>query len=56
MSIQDLKLYAVNGAAFTISLTNIEVQLKIMLLVITIGYTVHKWHSLIVKNQKKNDK
>ena len=43
----DLKLYIINGSAigFT-SLAPIESWLKVILLVITIGYTVAKWSKI----------
>lgn len=47
----DWKLYGINSIALGLSLTELEVWLKIMLLILTIGYTVHKWLKL-----KNNDK
>ncbi len=47
IGIDDLKLYCLNITSFTIaSLDWLEPMLKIMLLVVTIGYTVHKWWKL----------
>ena len=44
---QDLKLYVLNAGAFSISMMNwLEPVLKITLLAVTIGYTVHKWWKL----------
>jgi len=45
----DLRLYMINFASFTISFTDIEMWLKILLLVVSIGYTISKW-----VNIKKN--
>tara|TARA_R100000908_G_scaffold15391_1_gene5723 strand:+ start:4719 stop:4874 length:156 start_codon:yes stop_codon:yes gene_type:complete len=51
MGLQDLKLYLLNTASFTIaSFDWIEPTLKVVLLLLTIGYTAHKWWKL------KNDK
>jgi len=51
MGLQDLKLYLLNTASFTIaSFDWIEPALKVILLFLTIGYTAHKWWKL------KNDK
>jgi len=51
MGLQDLKLYLLNTASFTIaSFDWIEPALKVILLLLTIGYTAHKWWKL------KNDK
>ena len=42
MEIQDMKLYSLNTLALGISMTNIEVSLRIILLVVTIVYTIIK--------------
>jgi|TARA_R110002033_G_scaffold60491_1_gene110710 hypothetical protein len=47
----DWKLYSINSIALGLSLTELEVWLKIILLILTIGYTVHKW--LKLKNDDK---
>ena len=47
IALDDLKLYCLNITSFTIaSLDWLEPILKVMLLVVTIGYTVHKWWKL----------
>lgn len=52
MDLQQLKLYAINGGALGVTtFTQIEMGLKIILLIVTIGYTVSKW--IDVKNKKK---
>jgi len=51
MEIQDLKLYALNGSAFTVSFMDIETMLKIILLLVSIGYTIARWYE-IHKNNK----
>jgi len=44
---QDLRLYVLNAGAFSISMIDwLEPVLKITLLAVTIGYTVHKWWKL----------
>ena len=44
---QDLKLYVLNAGAFSISMMDwLEPVLKITLLLVTIGYTLHKWWKL----------
>jgi predicted RND superfamily exporter protein len=40
------KTLLINLGSFGISMTNIDVALKIILLGITIGYTVQKWYLL----------
>ena len=42
----DFKLLLITGLALAISMTDIEVWLKIILLLVTIGYTVSKWVKL----------
>ena len=47
IGVDDLKLYCLNITSFTVaSLDWLEPMLKVMLLVVTIGYTVHKWWKL----------
>jgi hypothetical protein len=44
MSLQEIKLYAINGSTLGVTtFTQIEDWLKIILLVVTIGYTISKW-------------
>lgn len=50
--IMDYKTLLINIGSFGISLTNIDMVLKIILLSVTIGYTVQKWY-LLNKNKKK---
>lgn len=55
MDLQQLKLYAINGSTLGVTtFTNIEMGLKIVLLVVTIGYTIGKWIDL--KENKHGDK
>ena len=47
MDLQQLKLYAINGSTLGITtVANIEMGLKIVLLLVTIGYTVAKWKEI----------
>jgi len=48
----DLKLYIINGASLMVSLMSIDAYLKITLLLLTIGYTIHKWY-ILSKSAKK---
>ena len=43
MEINDIKLIALNGTVGVVTMTNLEVWLKVILLVVTIGYTLSKW-------------
>tara|TARA_R110000824_G_scaffold135504_1_gene298785 strand:- start:804 stop:959 length:156 start_codon:yes stop_codon:yes gene_type:complete len=48
----DYNTILINAGTFGISLTNIDVVLKILLVSVTIGYTIQKWY-LLNKNKKK---
>ncbi len=44
MTVQDIKIYALNTTTLGVTtFTGIEMGLKILLLLVTIGYTLHKW-------------
>ena len=53
MNISDLKIYALNLSTFAISMSQVDMVLKVLLLSISIGYTTHKWWLL---NKNKNKK
>ena len=50
--IQDYKTLFINMGSLGLSLTDIDVILKIALLIITIGYTLQKWYLI---NKRKDD-
>ena len=44
---EDIKLYLLNAGSFTVTMMDwLEPVLKITLLLVTIGYTAHKWWRL----------
>jgi hypothetical protein len=45
-SMGDIKLYMLNVSAFAVSMSSIDVVLKLTLLAVSIGYTVQKWYNL----------
>jgi|TARA_R100000482_G_scaffold108196_1_gene50504 hypothetical protein len=51
MNLTDLKIYSLNFGALALSLTEIELILKVAVLAITAGYTVHKWYLIYKKNK-----
>ena len=55
MSMNDLKLYALNTITMAISFTNIENTLKIILLCISIFYTILKIFDLLSNKKNKNE-
>ena len=52
MSLGDIKMYALNISSLVISITNVDVVLKIILLLLSIGYTINKWVLLKRDNEK----
>lgn len=52
MSLDDIKIFALNGTTFAISVSNAETVLKIVLLTVSIGYTAHKWYANVVNRKK----
>jgi hypothetical protein len=46
MNEQDVRLVLLNTTAMTISMSHVEVLLKMALLIISIGYTAHRWYLL----------
>ncbi len=43
----DIKLYILNAVSFGVTMMDwLEPVLKVLLLLITIGYTAHKWWTL----------
>ena len=42
----DLKLYILNATSFAVSFSQIDMILKILLISVTIGYTLQKWYLL----------
>ena len=54
--ITDYKTLLINLGTFLFSMTNIDIVLKVILLVVTIGYTVHKWYLLNKNNGRKKKK
>ena len=52
MDFQQIKLYVINASTLGVTtFTNIEMGLKLILLLVTIGYTLDKW--LKLKKDKK---
>tara|TARA_R110000772_G_scaffold121096_1_gene227443 strand:- start:476 stop:631 length:156 start_codon:yes stop_codon:yes gene_type:complete len=51
MNLEDIKLYTLSIGTMAITMTQIDNYLKILLLLITIGYTLHKWIHLKKKEK-----
>ena len=54
--ITDYKTLLINLGTFLFSMTNIDIVLKVILLVVTIGYTLNKWWLLNKNNGRKKKK
>jgi hypothetical protein len=54
MDIQDLKIYALNLFSLAVSFTNIELVLRILLVLISIAYTIAKWYKMTKDDNAKN--
>lgn len=53
MDLDSIKLYSLNVTSFSIASFNwIEPALEVLLLVATLGYTIHKWY-ILKKGKKK---
>ena len=54
MNYNEVKLWMINMSVITITFTQIENILKLILLIISIGYTIDKWIDRR-KNKKEDD-
>jgi hypothetical protein len=55
MGYTDLKIYLFNSATMVISMTSIEPTLKIMLLLVSIGYTINRWVGMHIDKKNINE-
>jgi hypothetical protein len=55
MSLNDLKLYGLNSVAMVVSFSNVEAILKILLLCVSIVYTIMKTIELLKKKSDERD-
>ena len=54
MGVEDIKLYGANFLSISLSFSSLHDSLKLLLLVATLGYTLHKWYHFYI--DKKNKK
>jgi len=54
MGVTDLKVYTLSTIVMFITLTEVEVLLKIFLLGLTIAYTLYKWIYFYKKKKNEN--
>jgi len=51
----DIKMYLLNISTLAISMSHIDMILKITLLVLSVGYTAQRWYLLNKEANKKNE-
>jgi len=51
----DIKMYLLNIGTLAISMSHIDMILKITLLVLSVGYTAQRWYLLNKECKKKNE-
>jgi hypothetical protein len=54
MTDEDLKIALINSVTFILSFSTLESWFKVILLGVTIGYTITKW-VMLLKNKKADD-
>lgn len=55
MSMSDLKVYFINASAIALSYSQIDMILKLTLLILSIGYTAKRWYLLEKERREKKD-
>ena len=55
MMLSDLKVYLLNILSFAISFSDLDMALKFILLVVSIGYTIERWIKLRKNESKGKD-
>jgi len=51
----DIKMYLLNIGTFAISMSHIDMILKITLLILSVGYTAQRWYLLDKERREKNN-
>lgn len=51
MDLTDLKIFGLNLSVFAVSFTEVEMVLKVVLLLVSIGYTIQRIYELKNKNK-----
>ncbi len=51
----DIKMYLLNIGTFAISMSHIDMILKITLLILSVGYTAQRWYLLDKERREKNE-
>lgn len=52
----DIEFYGINALGFSMTLSNIELMVQILIGLVVLGYSLHKWYLMYEQNKKdKND-
>ena len=52
----DIEFYGINALGFSMTLSNIELMVQILIGLVVLGYSLHKWYLLYEQNRKnRND-
>jgi hypothetical protein len=51
----DIKMYLLNIGTLAISMSHIDMILKITLLILSVGYTAQRWYLLDKERREKNN-
>lgn len=52
---EDIKIVAINSIMLMITFTHLDIILKTMLVIVTLGYTIDKWVSHRIDRKNKNN-
>lgn len=53
---EDIKIIIINTVMLMITFTHLDIILKTMLVIVTLGYTIDKWVSHRIDRENKNGK
>lgn len=51
----DIKLFIINGVTLVVSFSELDTILKIILLTVSVGYTIQRWYLLDKDRREKNN-
>lgn len=55
MNFDDLKVYGLNTVTLAVSFSVIEDAFKLLLIIVSIGYTLEKWYIMRTKNKNEDE-
>lgn len=48
----DVEFYGINALGFSMTLSNIELMVQILIGLVVLGYSLHKWYLMYEQNKK----